>query len=335
MRRIIGLVLVGLGVCLIALAIALPTYVYPRVAKVPVDPDTRQVAQGTGVTVLLPRAIDDGGTRILTNQTVTAARQVNGEIRDGAPAPKEGQAFYRVAFRVDVEGAGLLQAYVEGGSFDADTGLANNCCGDYYTEDPTDDVGQPIEHRGIMFKFPFNTERRDYPFWDVNVKQAILARFDGTERINGLLTYRFVQPVPDTVIGQEDVPGELIGDPDTPSVKADRIYATTRTIWVEPYTGAIIKGQERVDQRLIAGGKTAPIINGTLTFTPETVAANVKEYGDKASGLRFVTRIGPIGGWILGPILLLVGLTLLAVSRRRQDEDDEWDDEDSTHYTTV
>jgi hypothetical protein len=334
MRRIVGLVLVALGVALIALAIALPTYVYPRVAKVPVSPDTYLRAVGTGITVLLPRSIEDGGTQIYTDQTVINERSVVGEVRDGAPAPGEGEAFYRVEFRVEVEGKGLLQAYIEGAGFDADTGLANNKGGDYLITDPTDEVGQSIEHEGLIFKFPFGTERKDYPFWDVNIKQAMTARFDGTEKIEGLQTYRFVQNIPDTVIGQEDVPGPLIGIPDQPSVKADRVYATVRTLWVDPYTGALIKGQEQVNQRLIANGKTAPIIFGKIGWDDETVKRNVEEYGESAAGLRFVTRIGPIAGWILGPIFLLVGLTLLAVSRRRE-YDDEWDDEDQTHYQTV
>lgn len=334
MRRIVGLVLVALGVALISLAIALPTYVYPRVAKAPVDPNKTLRAEGTGITVLLPRSIEDGGTQIYTDQTVVNVRRVRGEVRQGAPAPNDDQRFYRTEFRVDVEGKGLLQAYVEGGSFDNDTGLANNCCGDYLITDPTDTTGQPIEHEGLLSKFPFRTERKDYPFWDNNIKAAATARFDGTEKIKGLQTYRFVQNIPDTVIGQEDVPGSLIGIPDQPSVKADRVYATVRTLWVEPYTGALIKGQEQVNQRLIANGKTAPIIYGKLAWDDKTVQDNVDEYGESAAGLRFVTRIGPIGGWILGPILLLVGLTLLAVSRRRE-YDDEWDDEDQTHFQTV
>jgi hypothetical protein len=333
MRRIAGLVLVALGVALIALAIALPTYVYPRVAKAPIDPNTQLVARGEGITVLLPRSIEDGGTQIFNNQVVTVTRSIDGELRQGAPMPADDERFYRLSFRADVEGKGLLQAYVEGACFNQETGLATNCGGDYLVTDPTDTQGQPIEHRGLMFKFPFNTERRDYPFWDVNIKAPATARYDGTERLNGLLTYRFVQVIQDTVIGQQDIPGELIGDPQTPSLTADRIYSTKRTLWVEPYTGAIIKGSEQVNQRLAADGKQAPIITGYLEYTPETVQANVDEYGESASGLRFVSRIGPIGGWILGPIFLLVGLGLLAMSRRRE-RDDEWTD-DRTHYQTV
>jgi hypothetical protein len=333
MRRIVALVLVALGVAVIALAITLPTYVYPRVAKAPVDPNSVMEARGEGVTVLVPRSIEDGGTQIYSNQTINQVREVDGELREGAPAPGPDERFYRNAVRVDVEGKGLLEAYVEGGSFNMKTGLATNCCADYISTDPTDDVGQPVEHRGLLYKFPFNTERRDYPFWDETIKSAPPARFDGTERIEGLQTYRFVQVVDDTVIGQQDIPGELIGDPNTPSLTADRVYSTRRTIWVEPYTGAIIKGSEQVNQRLVAEGKTAPIFNGFMEYTEETVKRNVDEYSSAAMGLRFVTQIGPIGGWILGPILLLAGGGLIFADRRRSE--DEWDDDDAPAYATV
>jgi Porin PorA len=329
MRRIIGLVFIALGVTLIALAIALPTYVYPRVAHVYANPNQTLVAQGTGITVLLPRSLDAGGTRILTDQTVTNVRRVVGQIPPNGAKVQHGDAFYRLAYSVNVEGQGLLLAYVEGGSINGKTGLSNNKYGDYYNTDPTDPVNVPIKHAGLQFKFPFNTQRHNYPFWDVFLKKATTARYDGTEKINGLLTYRFVQPITDVVISQDDVPGALIGLPDQPSVRADRLYSTTRTLWIEPYTGAIIKGSERINQRLVSNGKVAPVIQGTLTYTPATIKANVDKYQPLAAGLRFVTKIGPIGGWILGPVSILIGFTLLALSRGEDDEyDDTWDDED-------
>lgn len=329
MRRIAGLVFVALGVGLIALAIALPTYVYPRVAHVPENPQQTLVAQGTGITVLLPRSLDEGGTRILTNQTVTNVRKVEGQVPPNGKKLADDDAFYRVAYSVRVETQGLLTAYLEGGSFNGRTGLSNNKYGDYFNTDPTSPVNEPVTHQGIQFKFPFDVQKQNYPFWDAFLQKATTARYDGTEKIDGLLTYRFVQPITDVVIGREAVPGALIGLPDQPSVDADRLYSTTRTLWVEPLTGALIKGQERVNQRLVSNGKQAPVIQGTLTWTPETVAANVKKYESLASGLRFVSRTGPIGAWILGPILALIGLTLLALSRRDDDNfDDDWDDED-------
>ena len=129
------------------------------------------------------------------------------------------------------------------------------------------------------------------------------------------------------MIGQQDIPGALLGEPDVPSVKCDWVYSTVRTLWVEPLTGGIIKGTEQVNQRLVNNGKQAPIIQGTLAFTPTTVNTNVDYYKPLARGLWFVTKAGPIGGWILGPICILIGITLIALAARAGD-DDEWDDED-------
>ena len=327
MRRIAGLVCIFLGTALIGLAIALPSYVYPRVARPPVNPDIDQLASGTGVTVLLVRGQDEGGPRPLTDQTVLVNRKITGEIRDGAPQPGSDRRFYRLAFSATAKGAGLIQAYVEGGSFDNRTGLADNCCGDYLRTDANDTRGQPIDHQGLLFTFPFDTQRRNYPFWDVNIRSATLARYDGTEEIDGLLTYRFVQNIADEVIGQQDLPGSLINLPQQ-SVKADDVYSNVRTLWVEPTTGAIVKGQERINRILVAQGKQLPSISGTLVYTPGTVASNVSRYGGQARQLKVVSSIGPIVGWILGPVLLLAGIALLVASRRRDQAEDEWADDE-------
>jgi hypothetical protein len=320
MRKIVGLVFVGLGVALIALAIALPSYVYPRIAKAPADPDQKVVARGSGITVLLAQSEADGGIRKLDNQDVTVIRRVRGEVRPDATRAEDGNVFYRLAFSTEVGGQknGLLTAYVEGGSFDEETGLSNNCCGDYLMTDPADPAGDPIRHEGLQFKFPFETKKQNYPFWDVNVKKSVTATFEGTETIEGLKTYRFVQPITDVVISQEEVPGSLLQLPDQASVKADRLYSTTRTLWVEPHTGAIIKGSEKVNQRLVYNGQQAPVIQGTITYDDATVKANVEEYKSSAQGLWFVKSVGPLVFWILGPILILVGLALLLLGSRRR-----------------
>jgi hypothetical protein len=335
MRKILGLVFVGLGVALIALAIALPSYVYPRIAKAPADPDQYVVAEGKGITVLLAQSIADGGIRVLDNQSVTVTRRVRGEVRPDAQRAEGANDFYRLAFQTEVANQpnGLLNAYVEGGSFDEMTGLSNNCCGDYLSTDPTDPIGEPIRHEGILFKFPFDTQKQNYPFWDVNVKKSVTARYDGVEEIKGLTTYRFVQPITDVVISQEEVPGSLLQLPEQASVRADRVYSTTRTLWVEPHSGAIIKGSETVNQRLVYNGQQAPVIQGTITYNDATVQANVDKYASAAQGLWFVKTVGPLVGWILGPILVLVGLALLLISPKKEaaesrDDDDEDDEDD-------
>ena len=350
MRRIIGLVLIGIGVCLVVLAVALPTFVYPRVAKVPANPQERIVARGTGLTVLLPSLVVKGGNGVLTDQTVISSRLVLGQVPPNGSKVPDGDAFYRQAYNAFIQNPryssqdSLLEANIEAASLNGRTGLSTNCCGDYFISDPTDPRGEPIRHRGLVFKFPFNTQRHSYEFWDSNIKATATARFDRTEKLDGLLTYRFVQPITDEVIGQQTVPGSLVNS-EAASVTADRVYSTVRTLWIEPRTGAIIKGAENVNQRLVApNGQQAPVINGRLEYTPQTVRTLVDKYGPQASKLKFITTFGPIGGWILGPILALIGIGLLFLSRRSgdewdsqwgdyDDEDDEEDEAQSPHQT--
>lgn len=333
MRRIVGLVFVALGVALVGLAGALPTYVYPRVAKIPANPNQDLVAEGTGVTALVPSQVVKGGNGIQLNQTVRVNRRVLGQVPPNGSKVPSGQGFYQLAFEARVinnpqltGNDGLLEAYVEGGSFDGKTGESTNCCGDYLNTDPTDPTGKKITHDGLQFKFPFDVQKHDYRFWDVNIKGAVPARYDRTEKIMGLQTYRFVQNINDEVIGQQDVPGALVGQAGKPSVRADRIYATVRTLWIEPYTGAIIKGSEQVNQRLAFEGNEVPVIRGTLTYTDATVKANIEKFRSSAMGLKFVTNLGPIGGWILGLIFALIGVTMLVLSRRDDAWEDDWDD---------
>lgn len=338
MRRIIGLTLVALGVFLVILAIALPSFVYPRIAKVPANPTERIVARGTGLTVLVPSVIVNGGNGILTNQTVTSSRYVVGQVPPNDCKLGSGEGYYRMAYNAFVDdnptlpdNEGLLQATLEASAFNGKTGEASNSCPGYIVDDPTDEQGDPVEHQGLVFKFPFNTERKNYEFWDSSIRATATARFDSTTKIDGLQVYKFVQSISDEVVDQRDVPGALFGS-DEGTVKADRLYSTVRSIWVEPRTGAIIKGGEEVDQRLTYNGRFAPVIKGSLMYTPETVDAAVKKYKPLAMGLAFVSDWGPIGGWVLGPILALIGITLLYLNRRTESSwDDEWngdDDED-------
>ncbi|MFI7588968.1 DUF3068 domain-containing protein [Spongisporangium articulatum] len=333
MRRLIGLALIGFGVFCVAFAIALPNFVYPRVAKVPENPQEKIVAKGTGLTVLVPALVVKGGNGLLTDQTVISTRYVQGQVPPNGSKVPDGQAFYRQAYNAFVDNPSidpadtLLEANIEAASFDGFTGEATNCCGDYVIEDPTDDVGESVKHRGLVFKFPFKTERKNYEWWDSTIKATATARYDGTEKINGLVTYRFIQVITDEVVGTEAVPGAMVGS-DEQSVNADRIYATKRTLWVEPNTGAVVKGAEDVNQRLSYEGKSAPIIYGHLEFTPETVQNEVDEYKPLAWRLAFVTTWGPVGGWVAGPILALIGITILYFGRTESRDWDEWDDDD-------
>ena len=64
-----------------------------------------------------------------------------------------------------------------------------------------------------------------------------------------LIVYRFEQRIDRLDVGDQEIPGALAGDPDTPSIQTNIIYSNLKTLWVEPATGIIVKAQRRTSPR--------------------------------------------------------------------------------------
>ena len=108
----------------------------------------------------------------------------------------------------------------------------------------------PIGFEGLYFKFPFQTEQKTYQFWDGSLREAPDIEFQETETIEGLEVYRFEQVIPPTTVGNITAPASFFGIDEEGDVTLDRVYSNTRTLWIEPETGVIIRGQE--DQLSVA-----------------------------------------------------------------------------------
>ena len=103
----------------------------------------------------------------------------------------------------------------------------------------------------------------------------------------------------------------------TGTVDADVHYAVTRTMWVEPQTGAVIKGQSDQKRRFVVGALERPYLVGLIGYTPETVAANVQAQRSNAQKLHLLNDLALPVGVIAGLLLTLLGLML--VLRRTPD----------------
>ena len=79
MRRGVTFVLLGLGVFGIATGLLLRFYAYPALAKIPHDPKTTAVAQGSGVTALVYVEQPEGPAKpeIRRNLSVTSSTQLS------------------------------------------------------------------------------------------------------------------------------------------------------------------------------------------------------------------------------------------------------------------
>ncbi|MBB5802749.1 hypothetical protein F4560_002517 [Saccharothrix ecbatanensis] len=325
MRRYATFVLLGLGVFAVAAGLLLRLYAYPRLAKVPHDIDTLSVARGTGITALVyvPEG-DRARPEIREGLTLTSSTKVTGNLR-AEEVTKDGDVTVWVeASKVTSDDDGLVvTAGLRSLCLDRHSGEGVTPCENQYYEDVS---GQRVvadrgerQQPGLSFKFPFDTQRRDYLWYDGNVKQALDIRYLGEEDVRGLTTYRFVQQIPPTRIDERDVPGALVGEPGVPTVRAELYYEVTRTLFVEPVTGKVIAGGEDVRQELRTEGQGVGqgtvVFDGELTLDDKTVAANVAESEKNVSRLSLITGLPPIL-WAAGGVLLAVSLLMFFAAGR-------------------
>ncbi|TDQ04478.1 DUF3068 domain-containing protein [Labedaea rhizosphaerae] len=325
MRRALGFVLIGLGVFAIALGLLLRLYAYPRLAKIPLDEKTTSVSTGIASDVLI--VLDEGkDVRVHHNVPLTSTMLVEGNLLTPDAKPDGNIAVWREKAQVVDDMGHIVDASIRQVCLDRTTsqGVQNCSRGQQYITNKQDSHGRDIvqltSQVGQNFKFPFGVEQQSYQFYDTTLRKATEAKFVAEDQIDGIDVYKFVQTIPDTKLPDaEAVPGSLVGSSE-PSVEADRYYRNVRTLWVEPDSGIIIRGQEDQHQELRVPNSTLPptvVFNGTLAFNGPTVKANVDRANDAISQLALVATTGPTVLIIGGVVLAIGGVLLLVLPGRR------------------
>jgi hypothetical protein len=294
-------VLVFLGLFLIFFGLVERVYAYPRLKKAPLDQYSQPVATGTGT--YFNRSPDK--LKEITGAELRNIRTVRGDVKAGSDEVAVWDSFNST---VDVADNGVITATQERIALDRVTAQSVRCCG----ENPT--------HQGLTLKFPFDTKKQSYQFWDGPANAASPAQFTGEEVIQGVKVYRFEQQIDPRTLRTQEVPGSLAGDPDADSVTTDVVYSNHKTLWVEPATGIIVKAQQDVTQVLQTpdGEPVLTLLDGVLTYDDATVKANAEDASSGASQLRLLGTILPVGGVVLGLVLTSVGLYLLRAPQGRR-----------------
>ncbi|MEO6471297.1 MAG: DUF3068 domain-containing protein [Aeromicrobium sp.] len=169
-------------------------------------------------------------------------------------------------------------------------------------------VTSPAGYEGLFFKFPFDTQKKTYKWWDSTLEKATPAKYVGTGKVKGLEVYKFVQTIAPIKTGTIDVPGSLVGS-DEATVTADRIYSDVRSFSVEPVTGAVLSAVDAQDSYLeVNGQREATLTKASLALTDATTQKLVDDYGSKVPLLKAVKTWIPIGGTVLGLLLLIFGI---------------------------
>ena len=309
MRGKLGPILSGVGGFLMVFGILLNVYAYPRLATAPLDQDSVSKLEGPGGTVFDIPSLSE----IQTDLTTTA--QTVGDVDAAEDHGDNVRVWVNSTSTKSADGT-VRSRSIERVAFDGFTGEAVDCC-DAYSETTQ---GQPesVKFEGQVFKFPFQTEKKTYMWWDGTLKRAMPAEFVREEEFRGLKTYVFVQDIPSEVWTQMEVPASVVGEEGEDNVVADRTYSNKRTFWVEPETGVVINRQEVQGATLqVDGEDRATLTDVTTQFTDETVQNNLDDYSSKPALLKMVRVILPLVLGIGGLVLLLVGLLL---SRRSSAE---------------
>jgi hypothetical protein len=299
--RRLGYVLVFVGLFLLFFGLFERFYAYPRLRKAPLDQESAPVAVGTGT--YFNRSPEK--LREIDGAQLKNVRTVKGDPKAGTEEVAVWDSFTST---VDTADGGVITATQERIALDRVTGQSTNCCG----ENP--------RHQGLTLKFPFGTKKQTYQFWDGPASRALPAVFTREETIQDVKVYRFEQRIDRLTLGSQELPGSLAGDPSVATVQTNIVYSNVKTIWVEPTTGIIVKGQQDVSQVLetTGGQQVLTLLDAVLTYDDATVDANAADAADSIGQLRLLSTILPIGAVLLGLVLLVVGLVLLRAPEGRR-----------------
>jgi hypothetical protein len=307
MRKAFGYVLLGLGVFALVLTALLPTVVADRSKKLPLDVNVTLHSSGTA-TVLDASTLEPKQVNLKATQIVRS---------DSKSSDGTNTVMFETLCIVIVEGntpdcvqapdPRLLSATTDRVAVSRKTAEAVNIA--KYNEQingkSTMPNGDAVRHEGVDYTWPIGAQKKTYMFFQPDLNKAFPATYQGTDKISGLTVYKYVS---DTGTQPYKVQGLL-----------DGTYTDTRTVWVEPQTGVIIKGTEHQVQRITdVNDPTGPgtlALDATLGFDQSAINTEAKLAKDGISKLRLVELWLPLITGILG-VAAIVGAYFLLRSRR-------------------
>jgi hypothetical protein len=305
MRKASGVVLVGLGLFALILTILLPTVVVDRSKKTPLDLDITQVSSG-------PAKLLDVKTNQVKDVQLRATRVVK---TDSHASNGTNTTVFETLCIVVVQGSTpncvpatdprLLSATTD--RVTADRVSAESVHVAKYNENVNGDTS--VRHTGLSYKWPIDAKKKTYSFYQPDILKAFPAKYVGTDRIKGLTVYKYV-----SATGEQNKMGN--GKPFMVSGLFAGTYDDTRTVWVEPKTGAIIYGEEHQVQRLNNpdGTPGSVALDTTLKFEQSAIDYQSNYAKDKIDQLKLAQVWGPL---IFGIVALASFVGAFFLLRRR------------------
>jgi hypothetical protein len=305
MRRVVGLVLAGLGTCLIVFAVLMPTYVSSRVLKFPLNEYETATLTGGNVSYFSPAKLTE-----LTGVNMEATYTLKGNAAAGSSSTAVWNEFTYV---YDETNKLPFQTLTRTFAFNRRNAQLIDCCGANVNGDSS------IRQTGYVgYVLPIGTKKQAYDVFDANLNKPMPFAYEGTGTVNGIQTYKFVENVPATQNGTQTLPGSLVGQSQA-SVTLPQYYQNVVTYWIDPETGALLNVSE--DEKLTlqnsAGAQALLLLDANLSATQPSINRVVAQDNSERSKVSLVSTILPLVTGILGVILLVVGIVL--ARRPRED----------------
>lgn len=156
------------------------------------------------------------------------------------------------------------------------------------------------DHEGLVNKWPFDSAKKTYPYWEGTLGKAVPAKYDRTVYLRGVKNYVYkVETKGAQIDVAEGVPGT---------------YDDVKEIYVEPRTGAILN-QTESQQRALADG--TQVLDLKIAFTDAQVKTSVDDVKGNLGSLSLIVTVLPLVGIGGGVLVLLVAVLLLLSGRRR------------------
>ncbi|ALA68214.1 DUF3068 domain-containing protein [Corynebacterium lactis] len=380
MKRTLGNALILIGAALIVIAVLLPTFLVPRLRVIPLDTvsDTsteireaalldsallgkNQPAPGRENDPRCKATTDEEKQKLpvhcFINDKTPLQSKRHVEIEEPADEKVATMQVGTTMLRDDKEEPNnLVNATLDRITLNRSTAFP--------VEDPTSSVainapksGQDTEpptfpRPGIQYQFPFGTEKKSYPYYDVQSMRNFEIDFVGEEEQAGETVYKYSMTIPPQNLYESlkehftrdgrklteadkntlasmrlSFPGHKWGLEGDEDVEMDRYYTNVRTVRVEPTSGVIVNGTEEMFMFYARDAKEAEEIaskaghekeraerNRTaMDYTAQWDGKSKEAQMQKATDAMSAMFIGgTVAPWILG----IVGLILVLVGFR-------------------
>jgi hypothetical protein len=308
MRRVIGLVLGGLGAFFIAAALLTRFYVAAQVLKFPLNEYHVTTLQGDNATYFSPVKLTD-----LSGITMRVTDTIEGDVEAGSSTRAVWNEF---TYLYDVTNGTPYQYTSRRQAFGRRSGELVNCCGAFVGSN----ANTAVRQSGLAAVWPYGAKKETYMVFDYTLDKPTAFHYAGTDTVEGTTAYRYVANVPPQQFTTQTLPAALVGLAGIlgqSPVTLPEFYQANDTYWVDPATGAILNANEdlKITLQDTSGVQRLVLIQGNLNMTPQSIHDSVKADAPERTRVQLLTAIIPLLAGLLGIALLGIGVVLTLTAR--------------------